>query len=497
MLRLCYAPDEDIPLRRVFGGNSNEYRLYAVLYIMKRGALILAALCVIFPVEAQEAEMMVEDGSGQADVRIITLDEALAMAEKSNLMLQKSAIDVKTALRSKNNLWAEIFPSFSAGLSTSYGSIGIVKPAAREASASWGVSAGISLQLNAALSARMRLLQLALQSSQLSYESSKTQLATTVSKAFYQLLANERGLQIQQDRLSQAEREAAQARTKFNNGLLSELNFRRAQFSVEQAKYESARTESAYKQALGDFLIILGFVDASFSGEGGMEDATGRGVKLEGAITITRRDMDAHELSARFLPERPDIAAAKRALEQAKLNHKSRLLQGKTPSISVSSRYSGNPAANSAEYEDGVSFSLSLNIPIDGWIPNTTAHQNITAAAADIEKAGLDLKNIEIEARRSIRSLCETLRNSWNNIEIARLGAGIAERTYEMSARGFRDGAVDFILLEADRSSLAQARQTLLLEELSYKLTELDLAQALNVSIDFFESEDFVNFAPR
>jgi outer membrane protein TolC len=99
-----------------------------------------------------------------------------------------------------------------------------------------------------------------------------------------------------------------------------------------------------------------------------------------------------------------------------------------------------------------------------------------------IDKARLDLQSAEEAAAAQIRSLAAGLRNSWDGIEIARLGLGFAERSYELTEQGFRNGTVESLRLEDARNNLVNARQRLLQTELSYFNMILDISAALNIS---------------
>ncbi|MDR0551830.1 MAG: TolC family protein [Spirochaetaceae bacterium] len=440
-------------------------------------ALLLALAALL------AAPLTGEEEAQNSEIINITLQNALDMAQKSNRTLQKNAIDLAVAKRARDNLWTQVLSGISLGANASYGSIGIVK-AANDGNAeiSWGLSAGLSLQLSASLGASMNLIKLAYQSGLLEYETGKRQLDLTVTKAFYMLLAEEQNLAILRERRTQAEREAAQARVSYANGLMNEVNYSRSQLSARQAQYELGRAESAYSQNFDSFLLSLGEEDKAASGA--------QHFRLEGTITVHRHEPDAAALISQFLPSRPDIAAAHQAVKNAELRYTVQNMDGKIPSLTLRGSYSGKPANDFSDYTDGLSFSLALSVPLESWIPGSTANQNKLSALSNVEKARLDLADAEQEARRVIRSLCETLRTSWQNIEIANQSVELARRAYEMSSRAFREGAADFLTLENDRTALASSRQNLLMEQLNYKLAVLDLAQALNVdAAEFFGEE--------
>jgi outer membrane protein TolC len=81
-----------------------------------------------------------------------------------------------------------------------------------------------------------------------------------------------------------------------------------------------------------------------------------------------------------------------------------------------------------------------------------------------------------------IRSLAASLRNSWDSIEIARLSRDVAERGYQLTDQGFKNGAVESLKLEDARNNLVAAQQRLLQTELSYLTMILDISAALNIN---------------
>jgi outer membrane protein TolC len=212
----------------------------------------------------------------------------------------------------------------------------------------------------------------------------------------------------------------------------------------------------------------------------------GEDIEPEGEITIERLEVNPERLIAEYLVKRPDMVSQRQTIERLELTEKQTTLNARSPSLSLSTRWQGSSGtgANAGNFTDTLSASLSVDIPIAGWISGTSGQsggQSIQSAKANVEKAKLDLKNTENQGRAEIRSLSENLQNSWTSIEIARLQVEVAERTFELSEQGFRNGAMESLTLENARNSLAQAQQQLLEIELSYMNMILDLAAALNI----------------
>ncbi|MDR1412130.1 MAG: TolC family protein [Spirochaetaceae bacterium] len=435
--------------------------------VPRPGLVCAAALFFVIAFQAGA-----EDGPGGGGA--LSLDRAVELALEQSLALQKEFIDLKTAGVSEANLWAEIFPTISAGGDLSYATPLFTEPGfqADRDLLGYGVSLGVTFRLAPSLSSSMKLLKLAYQAQLLNYENSRRQLEIQAAKTFFGLIAEKRNLVNLENTGAQAERQLEKNRVAFDNGLVSQVVFLQSSLAVENARLSLNRARALYASHLRDFLVLLGL-------DGG-ED-----FELEGEIAPERVELDPGRLIDEYLVKRPDVVSQRQAIERLELAARQTALNARAPSLSLTTRWRGGSGtgASAGKFTDSLSAGLSVDIPIAGWIPGTGGQnggQSIQSARADVEKAKLDLKNTENQARAEIRSLSENLRNSWTSIEIARLQVGLAERSYELTEEGFRNGVTETLVLENARNSLADARQQLLEVELSYMNMILDLAGALN-----------------
>ena len=406
----------------------------------------------------------------------LSLDRAVELALEQSLDLQKEFIDLKTAGVSASNLWAEIFPTISAGGGLSYATPLFTDPGFQADGnlLGYNVSLGVTFRLASSLSSSMKLLKLAYQTALLDYESSRRQLEIQTAKAFYSLIAEKTNLVNLENTRAQAVRQLEKNQIAFNNGLVSQVVFLQSSLAVENARLDLSKAETLYASHLRDLLVLLGLDGDS-------------DIELKGEINIGRVEVDSGHLIAEYLAKRPDVVSQRQTIERLELTQKQTTLNARAPSLSLTTRWqggSGNGGISTGNFTDSLSASLSVDIPIAGWIPGTGGQnggQAVQAAKANVEKAKLDLKNTENQARAEIQSLSENLRNSWTSVEIARLQVALGEQTYELSEQGFRSGVTESLVLENARNSLAEARQQLLEVELSYMNMILDLAGALNV----------------
>ncbi|MDR0760473.1 MAG: TolC family protein, partial [Treponema sp.] len=408
---------------------------------------------------------------GRREALLLSPERAVELALDQSLNLRKSFIDLNAAGIAANNLWAEVFPEISLSGGLSYRTPLFTGTPAASGGFGYTTSIGLSLRLNPSLPQAMKIIDLTYRTQLLNYESARRQLEIQVIKTFFGLLAEKQNLVHLEEIKTLAEQQFERNQTAFANGLIGQLAVLQSRLSAETARMDLSRAETAYNANLGEFLALLGL-------DLGADALTG--TVLEGGLEIARIDADPERLIRDHLEKRPDIVSQRRNIERLELTRRQTILGSRSPALSLSAQWSGTGPGTSG-FTDTLSGSLTLGIPIESWIPGTKGHQAIGKADAEVEKARLDLKETENRAMREIRSLAENLRNSWDGIEIARLRVEIAERAYELTAEGFRNGTVESLVLQEARNDMAQARQQLLEGELAYQTMNLDLAAALNI----------------
>ena len=415
-----------------------------------------------------------------AEALSLSLEEVVDRALASSINLQKDAIDLELARYRAEHLWSELFPSLSLGGNLTFlpSTPLFTDPgfSYNTNSLSYSMSLGATFRFNGGIPSSMKLTELAYRSGLLDYENARRRAEIDITKTFYNLLAGQENIRNLEESLELAERQYEKNSISRSNGLIGELPWLQSRLSAETARYNLSNAKGAYENTFKDFLTTLG-LDRDTE------------VTLNGKIVPVPLVFDPEVLILEYLPKRPDIIKQRQIIEQRELTQKQRSLSAKAPSLNLSATWSGGtPTPNNAglagKFSDRLSGSLVLSIPVDPWIPGTTSNQTLKSADADLEKARLDLINTETSAKANIRSLSESLKNSWNNIEIARLRVEIAQRAYELSEAGFRSGTVEFLSLENTRNDLADAQYRFLQSELTYMNLLLDLAASLNVDLE-------------
>ena len=404
----------------------------------------------------------------------LTIDEAVQRALDNSINLKKGAIDLNQAGYSANRLWSEIFPGFnlSAGLTFLPTSPLITEPgfSYRDEALSYSLNLGLRLDLNPSIRSSMRLIELAYRRELLSYEQAARQLEIHVIKNFLGLVNSREHIAFMEESLDIAIHNLNQDRIAWQNGMLNELTWLNSQLSAETARYNLSMARGAYQIALEEFLTLL-------------DMDTGTDLILSGTIDIVPIYYYPEELILMYLHRRPDIISQYQTIERLELTRNRTAFDSRSPSINLSTQWEGGSGQGglNAPFQDNIRGTVTLNIPVNSWIPGTRQSQNIRAADADLDKARLDLQNTQTQAKAQIRILVLNLNNTLESLEIARLRMELAQRTVEATEIGFRNGTVQYRVLEETRRDLADARQRYLNGELGYQSLLLDLASALNV----------------
>ncbi len=404
---------------------------------------------------------------GAAEVLRLSLDNIVERALENNLRLQRDLIDLSSAGYQAEHLWAQVFPTVSATASTRHSSklfagdgFELSKDGVR-----YSAGLGISFSPNAGTAYAIKNIQLAYQGRLLSYEDACNQLEIQITKSFYALIADRENLHLLEVTQELARQQLEKNQTGFDNGIVSELTVTQSRLAWENARYDYSAAEGAFENRLRDFLAPLGI---------GQDTE----VELEGEIEIAQVETNADTLIQQYLPGRPNIVSLRREIERLENAEKQAVLSNRAPSITLSLQWQ---SSNFDPFDDSLEGSAAIRIPVDAWIPGTRGAQTVRNAKLDIDKAKIDLKIAEDAAMADIRSYAANARNAWESVGLAQQCVQIAERSYELTEEGFRIGAVESLVLENARNSLASARQNLLRSELACQIAILDLSAALNV----------------
>lgn len=406
----------------------------------------------------------------------VTLDRetSVNLALERNPDFKVSGISLQTAAREDRNVWNQILPKISAGIGLNGGSSLLDS---NPNGMTWGLngSLGLSLPLSVSLAYSIKDIQLSYQNEQISYESARLLLIGGVEKEFYYLVASEENLSIEKANLALARERFEQASTNYEYGLASELSVLQAEVSAANLEPSYLQTVANFEARKREFLIVLG-----------LDPETE--VNLIGDLEIPETTFDAQELTRLFLGDRQDIQSLQLALESAKNSKSLAVTNTRTPTLDLSAGWStniGDPFnAGSWNYDtwaDGVSIGLDLKIPLDGFIPGSSAAMTIKSKNDEIDKASIRLAKAVDEARTEIINLVAQLETSMASMKLSALNVELAKKSFELSEESFSRGTLQRLDVEDAQQAYLAANQQYLLSQYEYLSGLIDLRYALGL----------------
>lgn len=407
----------------------------------------------------------------------ITIENAIELAKENNPDLKKQKLTLEDAKRKAQNKWNKFLPSMSASANVSNG-----HDFAGSSNWDWRASAGASLSFSFALPSSLQQTQLNYLIEQTNYQKLEAQTISSISTTFYSLIAEQQNIQILKESQNLAKNVYEQTQRNYNNGLASELNLLKAQYSYLSIEPQIQQAQTTYKNNLANFGLKLGIEDTS-------------NLILKGQIQLEKVNLPSvEELTSTYLEKRHDVILSDLSVKQAELAKKTQSAS-KLPSLSLSENLSlgQNKAYNAENPQEGISplsvsgsFSVGVNIPLSSWIPGSQDNLTGRTNQDNITKAELSAEQTKKVAKNDIESKVQELARLWNTIDVSKLNVSIASRSYELAQDGYRAGLVSQTDLETTRQQMVNAQLSHLQTQIKYLSAIYDTAYALNMSIEEF-----------
>ncbi|MDR2741869.1 MAG: TolC family protein [Treponema sp.] len=405
-------------------------------------------------------------GQSVSSQRILTVDEAVRIALDKNLGLQRNALEIAGKKRTSDRSWNSLLPSLSvsAGMSHPRSITGSISPDRNN----WtpGVSLSASFIVSTAVIENIKKARTDYEAGHLSYEMARRELELQVRKLFYQILLLQANKNLTGQSLESAqslyEESAALARI----GQTSRLDELSARVDLENQRPKVQNAETLYANALDSFKAVLGMgqetellLQGSLKHDGGIaagED--GAGESLEAAILRQGiKALEAQRKAAWHGTYIPDLRFS----------------------------WNANPLYSNDAWNDSGSFSISLGINIDNFLPWSAAKTQLDALDDSIQSSELQLTESLRNREDRIRQYERTINQTIETIEALNLNVELAESTYEMYGESYRQGAADYQSLRNAGDSLLQAQYHVQQEYYNLIAAVLDMDKELNRAFTF------------
>jgi outer membrane protein TolC len=408
-------------------------------------------------------------GQNTLPQRTMTVDEAVRIALDANLSLQRNALETAGKKRTSDRAWNSLLPSVNVSGGVSHPS-SITGSASPEQN-SWtpGVSAAVSVNVSTAMIENIRKARADYEAGLVSHELARQELELQVRKLFYQILLLQANIELASQSLESArarhEESAALARV----GQASQLDELSARVDMENQRPRVRNAETMFANTLDSFKAVLGIEqETELVLQGSLEYAGG---------VVTNEDSRADPREAL------EIAALRQGITALKAQRKAAWHETYIPGLRLS--WNANPLYRDKSWNDSSSFSITLGINLDNFLPWSAAKTQLDVLDDNIQSSQLHLAESLRGREDRIRQYERTVNQTLETIEALILNVELAESTYAMYGESYRQGATDYQSLRNAGDSLLQAKNQVQQEYYNFIAAVLDLEKELNIAFTF------------
>jgi outer membrane protein TolC len=433
-------------------------------FVMK----IKAVLCCVFALgvlsgaaAAQTADESRPTGTAYpaGTARVLTVDEAVRAALDSNLSLQRNAIDLGGKKRASDRSWNSLIPSVSASAVASHPTSLTGEIPSQQDIWTPGFQVAASVNLSVATMANISKARSEYEAGLLSYEQARQELELQVRKLFYQILLLDANRELAAQTLESARLRYKQSAALSAAGQAPKLDELSARVDLENQKPAVRSAQISYENALDSLKTALGIPhEETVVLEGSLESALGNTVRYDGQKGDT-----------------PETAALRKSIQALEAQKKAAQDSAYLPSLNLSWRTNPLYSSNSKTWNDSGSFSVSLGIALDNFLPWSPAKTQIDSLDDSIRSSRLKLSETLRNREDRIEQYRRTIEKTLETIEALKLNVELARTAYNLYTDAYRKGAADYQQLRSAGDSLSQAENKVLQEQYNLISAILDL----------------------
>ena len=398
-------------------------------------------------------------GYSEDSIKKLTVDEAVILAADNNISLQRQRISLNTLEKKKNTSWNGISPSLSASGSASI--------PFEDGDISYSVSGSVGLSFTPSLFTSIKSAKLNYENGVTSYENAVRNIELNVRKIFCSLLYTKENIELQQRKMETAKSLYESNLAKYNRGQLSELDLLNSQYSYESVIPTLQSLQNSYENSIATFKQTLGLSqDVQIELVGNIEEYLNIG-----KIEINKS-----------IEEVPAVKTILANIELAKTSLLATRFSAWGPSISAS--YSYGKAGTSASSDlrtTGNSLSLSLRLPLDGFLPWSNGALSIANQKANLQDLELQLKEKKESVALEIQNNIKNIEQAQAQLKVLESNVQLAQKRYNMTLTAYNHGSKDLLTLQNASDALMTARDNLNSQKIKIFSAILDLENTLGV----------------
>ena len=396
----------------------------------------------------------------QENIRKLTVDDAVILAADNNISLQRQRISLNTLEKKKDTSWNGISPSLSAS-----GNMSI--PFEENSKMSYSISASASLNFTPSLFTAIKTAKLNYENGVTSYENAVRTVELNVRKVFCNLLYTKENIQLQERKLETAKSLYESNLAKYNRGQLSELDLLNSQYNYESTIPTLQSLQINYDNSIATFKQTLGLNQS--------EEIELVG-NIEDFLNIGKIEINKN------IEEVPAVKTIIANMELAKTQLLATRFSAWGPSLSASYSYGKSGNFESSDLRTtGNALSLSLRIPLDGFLPWSNGALSIANQKANLQDLELQLKEKKESTELEIQNSIKKIEQAQAQLNVLENNVELAQKRYNMTLTAYNHGSKDLLTLQNASDALMTARDNLSSQKIKIFSAILDLENILGV----------------
>ncbi len=428
--------------------------------------------------------------SSQANSDTLTVDEAIDIALRQSTSIFTSQNELESARLEYKNRANVLYPGIQ--VSSTLSRANEAPTVGLQELSPYSLSVGVqgNLVLSPSMFDGLAALEHEYANAAVDREEAEKALRRDVKQSFYNLIYLEESISLLKESMDTMRAQFEQARIDYQNGRVSELNMLNTKVAYKNMEPQLASLQSSYRDALARFCLLIGLDPSTAPDLEGEIELPGSAETIKAAIWSNDNPWQiSAELDRRF-----DLQTAQISIEQMKTNLDNQRHSGFYPSLNISASWmplvrepftaSTWEGSFSEAWTDQGSISLSISLPVDGWLPGSGSKTKIASMENSLTNLRAQYQQQLRLASNEVQTLLRALNDSLTNIESLELNREVAVRNYELSEDAYQSGAQDFLALQKAEDELNTAKKNLLEEKLNLLNALFDLEYALNTSAE-------------
>jgi outer membrane protein len=296
-------------------------------------------------------------------------------------------------------------------------------------------------------------------------ESVRQQLTFKVLQAFKNLMLMEADRDIVRETQQQRVKHLEQAKARFASGVAMEIDVLRSEVNVANMEPELIRAENRVRLARATINnLIMADLDAP--------------TKIAGSLQYRPWDAGSlEEIQRRTLDQRPELQAAKRQVQQAKLTASLANAENKlTVDMEGHYGYAVRQLQNMFQ-SDYSRWTLTFNFKLPLFDSGRKAGL-IMQALARLRASEQRLAQLENECRLEVKQAYDNMQSSAKAIAAARLSVQQAEKVLTLMQANYQYGAATTLDVTDSQTALAEARNSQIGATYQYEMAKARLRLA-------------------